>query len=508
MAWTPVVVDLEGRNRAFVRSWESIELTQRINDGCEALIALPTLASSATEILIAERAIKLYDDDGNLRLHGQIWEPLEINQDNLSVVVRDPHAALSWRRVRDAVDYVATDAGDIVEARLDAQNARAATHLQVGSVAPSVVRDRSYPVGKLERELLDQLAEASQGFFYRVDPVDDVPGILSELTLLYPDPGVSRAGARFEYGEGTLSNLEGFRVVYKLPRNRIDATSGETDGTRLSAVIKSDTSIAQYGLFEDEIAFSDVLALPELEQYAAGLMIPAPPKTIEITPGPEAPLLFTDFVAGDFVRIYIKHGPLDLIAWARVTEAKIVIDKNGDVSLSSITVDTAEGQNPDEKPEDMFRTLLDDHRRRLEALERRVANPTLDDVGGDEGTDEPAGGGTTPDEPDEPTAPPPTTPPPTPSVSVSAEGVNYRNPNGSVLRGVIITAQVDTGGLSGTVTFQAAGFTHTISTSGGQHQIFFPDGAGNSGTAIATVQTAGGTAQGSAGYTVPVHTQE
>jgi hypothetical protein len=420
MAWQLALTTTAGQNVALLNDYDQFELTPTLNGAATFKIILDPLDLAAQSLTIGERAIKAYQD-GALRFYGKVWEPLEIGDSNVAVTARDPYAEFAQRRVRAVTTYTGQDAGAIAQARVTAQNTYVNTYLRNGSVQASVSRDRTFNPGQTEGELVANLTEVLNGFFFRIDPVDANPAVMGEIVIRYPDAGISHEEIRFEYGPDTRDNLTGFTLSYSLPVNRYTAASSQAAGGRISQVAEDTTSQARYGLFETEVAFSEVTVLATLANYAAGELQPTPPFVISLNPGPDAPRLFTDFTVGDFVRVRVRYGPIDLFTWARVLEATISVDRNGSESLAGLHVQVVTGGNPEEPPERRFRTELDSRQERLEALERRVENIVIPSAPPPP-PDAPSGTTPGPDpsppppEPAPPPEPPPPPPPPAPEV--------------------------------------------------------------------------------------------
>lgn len=444
-----VVTDLAGRPRSYAEH-AGLTITPKLNGYVEVAAGIHTASRTARELAVGRRALKVYDDDA-LRFFGQIWEPLVRKREAISVVARSPLAAFAWRRVQALKEYTATnnaggpwDAGAIARDRVTLQNARRNTYLRatVGNSQASVNRIRTYQPGKREDEILQELADAAEGFFFREAFVDGVEGVMADLLIRYPDAGTTRPEVRFEYGDGTLANVNDYDHVEMLPHNRIVAAGGADAGGRITQTREDAASQLEYGLFEDELAHNEQVTTDLLLQSATGALRAAPILTVSITPGPASPLLYRDFDVGDFVRLRIleeaepspedpKPEPsIDINAWARVAEATLAEDTNGVLSLTAIVLELAAG-SVDGNPKYLWRARLDDERRRLEALERRVeqlnaaAVDPPDNSGSSGGGDE---GGLPPEPPaEEPGAPPPPPPPPAgpPSISnLTASGIS------------------------------------------------------------------------------------
>jgi hypothetical protein len=456
----PVVVDLEGRVREFVNDFESLRITPRLNGYASVdLEGVDPLSQAARQLLVAERALKVYDvATMDLRFHGKVWEPLSRKPDGVTVTARDPFAELAWRRVRDPATaaYAAVDFGDVLIDRVAKQNALRATCLRAltANRQLSTATTRGWGAGKREDEIFDEVVSADGSPFFRVAPVDGVPGVMGDLKILYPNAGATREGVRFEYGEGTLDNAVDYEIVYRLPLNRFTASTAEANGGRLARPFEDAASVARYGLFEDETTYSESTATALLDAQARAEVRADPAYSIVLQPGLDAPLLFRDFDVGDFVRVRILYGADDVFTWARVTEATLLVDKDGAQRTASIVVDVLTGAaNVTTAPEDLFRADLDEGRRRLEALERRVQNLT---VTGTEASVAPgaAGAGSidpssdAPPEPPAPPPPPPASAPPGPTVSGVSSGAISTT-------ALVVGADVDGRG-SGTSSYAAA----------------------------------------------------
>lgn len=416
MAWEAAVVDLGQTQREFVTDYETLSITPQLNGYAEIAIAgVDPLSSAAAQISVAERALKLWQD-GVLRFHGKIWEPLSRKPSGWTVIARDPLAEFAWRRVRDpaTASYVAVDAGDIARDRVAVQNALRNTYLRASAANRqlSVNRTRSWVAGKREDEILQELADAANGYFYKASPVDGVAGVMADLVIVYPSAGANRDGARFAFGDGTADNVSDYEIVDRLPLNRFTSASGAAGGGRQAKPYEDAASITRYGLFEDEAAYSDTTDATLLQVQAQSQVKPDPIRTIQVTPTADAPLLYTDFNVGDFVRIRILWGADDLFEWARVIAATLVVDKDGLEQLGALTLELVTGGVVTADPDALFRERLDGERARLEALERKVELLTA--ATGASSAPPAAGSGDADPEPPPDSAPAPSQPAPPP----------------------------------------------------------------------------------------------
>lgn len=426
--WQVLSTDLNGLTRSFVQDYDSIDITPTLNGYRELELAVDPLDDSAPELLIAERAIKVYDPAGALQFNGQIWEPLERSSGGIKVVARGPYAMFSWRRVRASTTYSLTnnaggpwDAGQILADRIAVQNGYRNTYLGMGTRQASANRVRTYDPGLLEADLVAELVGAANGFFFLEQPVDNTPGVMARVNVTFPAAGAAHDDVRFEYGVGTIDNCTDYTLTTTLPRTRQVVSSSTGAGTgRIAAAAEDAGAIAQFGLFEDEETFSDVTDLTLLTAQAQGDLQTTPPTTIAMTAGLEAPLLFTDFNVGDFVRVKIIHGAFSFYDWARVSSATLHVDSSGVASTSSITLELLTAGAPLGNPELAYYRQQNEIRRRLEALERyaqllnaaNVAPPAPPAPSGSSGS----GTATPPPPAPAPPPPPPPAPPKAPTI--------------------------------------------------------------------------------------------
>lgn len=504
--WSLVLTDLDSRNRGFPSEWDGIDITRRYGSYSELSFGLHPEDPVCSEISPGDRAVKVYQDQ-NLRFHGRIWEPLEFGTEQVLVPCRDPFADFAWRRVQTSISP-SQDAGLLAQDRVTQQNSYSPTHLRNGSCDLSVNRTIGVGVGQREDEFIQSLAAMADGFFFFINPVDGVPGTFAELEIRYPDAGTNREEVRFEFGEDTIGNLSKYKITQRFPRNRFTAASTGANGERMERTAEDVDSIALYGRFEDEVVFHDITDSELLLAHARGEVTVEPPTSYTLTPNVNAPLLFRDFDVGDFVRLRIDHGSIDLFVWVRVVEATLHVDKNGVESLSSLSVEAATSGNPTALPHEWFRNRLDEERRRLEALERRfqIIIPAAIDTPDPAPAPSAAPAPSVPSEPTAPPPPPPPAPPAPPSVSgFTATGHNYLDENSAQVRGVAVGIDV-TSSLGGSVTFTVDGATVVVGFGGsGRVTAFINKGPGTYNVS-ATASTSAGSAGASGSATVPAVT--
>lgn len=335
MGWNVVIADVGGFTRSFIEGI-GFQHTRRLNGWSDVRFSLDTLDVRTVEVSVGERTVKAWRD-GVLRFHGRIWEPLQDTASLVQVEARDPFAGLMARRVRTETVDNFTDAGLIGWNLINAQNAFTSTNISQGVIDTSVSRSRTYEAGKTVGEAIVQLTEVEDGFFFTIDPDESVPGVYGLYRVKYPTSGSDRsASVRFEYGEGTQANIADYAISTLLPVNRITAT-----GQQLTSSAEDVASQNQYGMYEQEKAFSSVTLQATLDEHAAAELRPAPIEVFSVTPNPESPLLYEDFDVGDLVGLTIRHGRINRTISARVTEATVNVDDNSDERLSGLILEEA-----------------------------------------------------------------------------------------------------------------------------------------------------------------------
>ena len=315
-----------------------LSVTRRLNGGSEAVFSLEARDPKVGDLAIASRAIAIYRN-GVIRIRGRIWEPLVYKPDSVRVEVKDPWFNLEHRRVRTTTRYTATDAGTIAWGLINDQNTIATTRIRQGAISASVNHDRTYERGKPVAEAIKQLSEVINGFWFRIDPVDGVPGTHGELVVLYPSSGTTRAGVKLEYGEDTIANIEDYEVDVFLPRNRVTVTGALLEGeTETTATATNAASITTYDLFDEEMAFTTIETPGVLQEHADDEVRANPVKTYSITFGQSAPMLWDDFDVGDVLSFYIKNGEFKESGTARVVEASVEVTSEGSERVKSLVI--------------------------------------------------------------------------------------------------------------------------------------------------------------------------
>lgn len=268
--------------------------------------------------------------------------------ETLNVAATDGFGVLNLRLVGNRQEFTQAVPRDIVEGLL-VQAGQDVTGLTLASGlgASGPPRDRSYEIGKNVGEAVTQLAEVDDGFYFRVDPLVDAafPRRFSRMVLLYPEPGVDRPGARFEYGEGTLANLAEVQVDTGLPTNVVYAF-GSGDGDDQLRAFKNDVaSISANGPFEEALSHPDVVHIATLEQHALDALRPQESKVVRVRVGPPVnnpglhlPTPWEDFDVGDTVRLNIRGASpaLTYSGPALVTGFTVEVDAGGTERLAAL----------------------------------------------------------------------------------------------------------------------------------------------------------------------------
>lgn len=353
-SWVYELCDLDGTPLAPLICRQA-SITRRLNASSEATLTLDAEAVGVSEIASTSHLVRCWrrPPSGGTRilrhagrLSGVTGSAATDQLEAIAPTVHDPLALLDSRLRATAVTYTAQYPRAIVADLIAAENARATVHLRVAAGTAGPQRDRTYEQGKNVGEIIAQLADVDDGYYYRVDPVsDDVdPAIVAELVLLYPDSGVERAAARFEWGAGTIGNLTGVQVGILPPINRVTGF-GAGEGPDQLVVVEEDAgSQALHGLYEASVQHVDVVIEQTLRDHCTDALRPDPRRTLTLTvavPGSVfVPALWDDFDVGDQVPVLTRTAsPVSSYeGWATVTEATVSVDDQGNETLSGLQV--------------------------------------------------------------------------------------------------------------------------------------------------------------------------
>lgn len=334
-AWTFAVTNRAGTVAALPEP-SGAQLTLRLNGAAELTGVQDARTSAATEFEPAATAVRAYRD-GVLRFNGLTSEPLVRGARGVQFRAADPWEVLTQRFRASARTFTTTDAATILKELVDDENAREATLLDVATPPVTVNRDRAYEPGKQIAEAGLELANADDGFWFYVTPLDTGAAgetDVGQLQIKYPAAGTDRDAAVFYYVP-TGANLADWTEEFRNPKTSVTALGAREGETQTTGTASDAAGIAAYGLLELQTSHTDVSEQALLDDLAAEALEPVPPAAYTVAPiafhedGPRVPTLFDDFVPGDRVRLRILHGATDVDEWALVTAATLAIDDRG-----------------------------------------------------------------------------------------------------------------------------------------------------------------------------------
>ncbi len=248
------------------------------------------------------------------------------------VSAADGFGVLANRHLQAAVTLTQWWPRDIVDHVVGHENSRAETGLRVNAGTAGPPRDRTYDMGKNVAEIVTQLAEVDDGFWFRVDPADEGP-VFSRLELLHPASGLDTA-VSLEWGEGTAGNLASVEVNVTPPVNHVLAFGAGDGEAQLHLSVSDPGSIALHGLLDTTITNPDVSITSTLEQHARDALRPTEQRTLRVEVASlveTAPRPWDDFDVGDLVSVHIRGGgpALNYSGSARVTAFTVEVDVDG-----------------------------------------------------------------------------------------------------------------------------------------------------------------------------------
>lgn len=304
--------------------------------------------------------------DGELWLSGR-WAPQRERSpandpSTLEAEFRSPFGGLERRYLRAGdVTFTNTDAGQIAASVINTQNGYADTGILVGTIEPTVSRDRTYDVGKEAAEAIVQLTEVQGGFDFTETPLDprSSGGKLSLFDVL-ASLGTDRSGlARFEQGPGTLDNTAAIERDWLLPINR--ATVGGAPGST-AQVATDQASIDKYGLWEQYTVESDVSEAATLAAKAAALLRLDPVQIVRIDPDPDGGIRpKADYWLGDTISVKANRDAFQLATTIRVDVIEITVAGG---------IETAHRVEGGQSRTTTLADVIRDLKRRTAALER------------------------------------------------------------------------------------------------------------------------------------------
>ena len=332
-------------------AWRGLAIDRALNGGTTATFQIANDDPAASFADMPRTVVRVWED-GALRFHGRIREPMVAKAGVLEIAAGSPYTLLD-RRV-GGYEFVATDQGEIYRAIIAVQNNQGEaglgdTGLQTpGPYPASVTRDRLYENGKSIQEIFAELAAVIDGPYFVETPMIDPsePRDLCQLTLRWPDAGSDRPGARFEYGEGTLANLSGYTLTQTMPLNVVTVSGAEG-----VAVGEYEDKFSQddWGAFHGWFAEPDVTEAATLDEKAQALLRSEPTTRVEIevAPGgpavgdPSPPRLFHDFDVGDTVYVSVRDEQTEAYDLPQtVTQARLSVSEDDDSERLELTLQT------------------------------------------------------------------------------------------------------------------------------------------------------------------------
>lgn len=354
MGWAWEITGTTGVTTGFVVP-RSVSIERRLNGA--TTVTLEADADTGTG-LVHGRLVKGWRAPTGggarvLRTHGRVigvtpsggTDRLE----RVDVVLADGFTMLGQRTTYTPWEYSGVTARTIIADQLSIEEARfVGTGLYVAPTGDSgPARDRAYEAGKNVAEIVTQLAEVDDGFYFRVDPHDDtdINGdvLMSALVILYPGSGSDRA-ATFEYGVGTAGNLESAQATAAHPVNYVRAYGAGEAGAQLTSTKWDEPSILAYGVHATDLTLTDVTEQATLDQHALDALFPDPRITYACSPAALAtalPVPWEDFDVGDTVTLRLAgtHPYLQGDLRCRVTAFRVTVDVDGVERLADLTLE-------------------------------------------------------------------------------------------------------------------------------------------------------------------------
>lgn len=251
-----------------------------------------------------------------LRFVGLVWQVQDVGDDQnawTTVTCYDPLVRLSKRFTLNYVSFAAVDGATIAKTLLDTTNAIAATGIQSGSTATTVVRTVNYAY-RAVFDAIQELASAFVGFDLDLTYLDRTDGIMANLDFV-AKKGSVRAGAVFGWGvpPNNVTRVERMQNMDTLANALTTIGATGTGGGQIVSVGTDSASISAFGRYEAVDTFSDItdsglLAALTADELNFRTMTR---ELVQFVPAPGMPAglpqPFIDWGLGDYIALVV--GP-------------------------------------------------------------------------------------------------------------------------------------------------------------------------------------------------------
>lgn len=336
------------------------QYTRRLDDYCDfqATITEPNDFFAVQPFTSGIQCIR----NGVIRFRGRVVDPFERMPRQRKMIAKDPFHNFYWRRVRNHLK-IHDQPDEIAWQLIHLQNTYKDTGLRSGrDRAWGDAVTRKFQAGDLVADEIKTLA-LTQGsrYHFKINALYDPDDIRAMAEIETFSHLHTKDGARFEFGGGTLENVDDYHVEYGQVINRAtvigqrrgarDAIGKATsDGNCMVGVSKSTPaknppitaayvageSEHDYGLWEEEFGAVNVAgSKSHLEHVAKTHLQPKPPRTVTVTPNNDGPRLFDDFDVGD--RVFVRIHDYDFTLSATYTVWEVVLDIDPDSGQETIS---------------------------------------------------------------------------------------------------------------------------------------------------------------------------
>jgi hypothetical protein len=277
------------------------------------------------------------------RMHGQITEHAETAR-GVTITAKDPYYNMSWRRFwagpPTGFTYTSLGDGEIAMRLIEKTDADENCFLKRGTIQSGANRTRHFEVGDRVSEKVEYMAALAGGFAFTIDATFGTVGELAKFNAHSPYD-VLMPMARFEFGQDTLNNVVDYKRIMLPLVNRVNVV-GRHGGTAYAEWVAGRNA---YGLWEDERGQVDVdetnaSNITTLDDIAASYTMHELRYGLDLTPGPDAPQLFTDFDVINTVPVLIKNFGIERSMTRSVREVAIRLDPaSGVENIETLTLD-------------------------------------------------------------------------------------------------------------------------------------------------------------------------